>query len=334
MNLHIKIKFSDRTIEKDIDYPRERKVKIEFNNVNDPITVDQITLNGIKANPYYNTQFQIENSNTVISSAHTINKNGVYVLTLDDLYVRSHRSNTWHCSTIEEDFIFTYEFTRSSFVDTYRDRDHIGFDNTFIPCVGCSFTYGADQPVTATWPYLLAQKTKRNFLNLGIASAGVDAVYNNLHLLYKQKPFDQCVILVPPLSRRIVSAKIDDLYFRVCSNVVLEDNNSDFQFYKNKEFLKQMAIVQKQIIEDTSYEYSNKFFHKITDFCSENKIDLYCSAWLDDEYDYLKTKSGFTLLPKFPGLKMFKERADDNQHPHKKHYEYFVDSILKSNQLK
>ena len=327
MNLNIRIKFSDRTIEKDIDYPHENKVRVEFNDVTGPISVDEITLNGIQASIYYNTQFQFANSDTVITSVHKITQNGVYILKLDDLYIRSHRSNTWHCSTKDPDFIFTYEFTRSSFVDTYRDRNHIGFDDPFIPCFGCSFTYGADQPDTAAWPYLLAKKTGKNFLNLGTGSSGVDGVYNNMHLLYQQRPFDRCVILVPPFERRVVDAKIGDLHVRICSNVDVDRETSNFHFFNDPGIRQQMKLVKQKILDDVRNEYSILYFDKIVDFCNSKKIDLYCSAWRKQEYECLKQKQGFTLLPAFPRMDSFKERATDGLHPHEKHYRLFVNQI-------
>lgn len=331
MNLHIRIKFSDRTVEKDLNYPQEKEVRVEFDDVTGPISVDEITLNGIQTNIYYNTQFQFKNSNTFITSVYSITKNGIYVLTLDDLYIRSHRSSTWHCSNKDPDFIFTYEFTRSSFVDTYRDRNHIGFDDKFIACFGCSWTYGADQPDTSSWPFLLAEKTGKNFLNLGMASAGTDAIYNNMTLLHAQRPFDKCVILVPPFERRVVDAKIGDLHMRICSNVDIDGQKSDFHFYNNPELRKQMESVKQKILEDKHNEYSTQYFERILNFCRSEKIDLYCSAWTEPEYEYLKQKDGFTLLPAFPRLKTFDERATDGLHPHEKHYRLFVDQITKSN---
>ncbi len=327
MNLYIRIKFGDRTIEKNIVYPQEKEVRVQFNEVTSPISVNEITLNGIKASIYYNTQFQFENSDTVITSVHDITQNGVFVLTLDDLYIRSHRSNNWHCSNKDPDFIFTYEFTRSSFVDTYRDRNHIGFNDEFIPCFGCSFTYGADQPDTAAWPYLLAKKTGKNFLNLGTGSSGVDGMYNNMHLLYQEKPFDQCIILLPPFERRVVHAKIGDLHMRICSNVNLDDQKSDFHFYNDPGVRQQMKSAQEKILDDVSNEYSILYFDKIVDFCNSKKIDLYCSAWQEEAYEHLKQKQGFTLLPAFPPMDSFKERATDGLHPHEKHYRLFVDQI-------
>lgn len=333
MNLHITIKFSDRTVEKDLHYPQENAVRVEFDDVAEPISVDEITLNGIQTNIHHNTQFHFQDSDTVETSVHTITTAGVYVLKLDNLFIISHRSGNWHVSKKEPDFIFTYEFTRSSFVDTYRDRNHIGFDDYFIPCFGCSCTYGDFQPDTATWPYLLAEQTGKNFLNLGMASAGPDAIYNNMTLLYEQRPFDKCVILVPPFERRIVDAKIGDLHMRICSNTDLDGQKSDFHFYNDPELRKQMEVVKRKIIEDEHNEYSTQYFERILNFCRSKEIDLYCSAWTEQEYEYLKQKDGFTLLPAFPPLDTFHERATDGLHPHEKHYRLFVDQITKSNFL-
>ena len=327
MLLNIKIKFSDRTVDQQLDYPNENKVEIPFNEVSRAVSVETITINGINANVFYNTYYKFFDSQTTQGSVHNIDKPGLYTLVIDDLYIRSHRSNTWHCSEKARDFIHTYEFTRSSFVDHYRDRNHIGFDDYFIPCFGCSFTYGDSQPDTATWPYLLAQKTGKNFLNLGIASAGPDAIYNNMTLLHEKHPFDKCVILVPPFERRIVHAKIGDLHMRICSNVDLDGQKSNFHFYNDPGLRQQMESVKQKIVDDEQNEYSMLYFEKILDFCKAEKIDLYCSAWTKNEYEYLKQKAGFKLLPAFPTLDSFEERADDGYHPHEKHYRLFVDEI-------
>jgi lysophospholipase L1-like esterase len=41
-------------------------------------------------------------------------------------------------------------------------------------------------------------------------------------------------------------------------------------------------------------------------------------------YNHIPEKN---RLPVFPNLDTFKERASDNLHPHKKHYELFVNNI-------
>ena len=327
MLLDIEIKFSDRTVHEQLDYPNQNKLEIEFNEVDSPISVENIIVNGIDANIFHNTSYKFPNSKTTLDSVHTIEKPGLYTLIIDDLYIRSHRSSTWHCSEKARDFIHTYEFTKNSFVEDYRDRSHKGFDVGYIPCFGCSFTYGADQPDTATWPYLLAKKTGKDFLNLGMASAGVDAIYNNMSLLHESHPFDKCVILIPPFTRRIVQSKIGDLHIRICSNVDLNSQKSNFHFFNDPGLRQQMDLIKQKIFNDVDNEYSILHFDKILDFCNAKKIDLYCSAWQEEEYEYLKQKEGFTLLPAFPRMDSFKERATDGLHPHEKHYRLFVDKI-------
>ena len=327
MLLDIKIKFSNRTIDKKLDYPDQTKIEVEFNQVSEEIVVESITINDIDANIYYNTCYKFFESKVPQKSVHTIDQPGIYTLTIDDLYIRSLRSSTWHCSEKARDFIHAYEFTRSSFVENYRDRNHKGFDNDFIPCFGCSFTYGAGQPDTVSWPYLLAKKTGKNFLNPGMLSAGTDAIYNNMSLLHECNPFDKCVILIPPFARRIVQSKIGDLYIKICSNVDLNSQKSNFHFFNDPGLREQMDLIKQKIIEDVDNKYSILYVDKILNFCKEKKINLYCSAWHEEEYKYLKQKQGFTLLPAFPKMDSFKERATDGRHPHEKHYRLFVDQI-------
>jgi hypothetical protein len=327
MQLDIKLKFSTHTVNRRLDYPKENVVELYFKNIKEKINVEQITINGILANIYYNTSFAIDRSDTVLYSIGSIEKDGIYRLELDDLYIRSHRSNKWHCSAQKEDFIFIYEFTRSSFTDIYRDRNHIGFDKKFIPCFGCSNTYGEGVAETETWPYLLSRKFNKNFLNLGVSGSGVDAIYNNLKLLYAKHKFDQCFILVPPFERRIVRAQIEGLCVKMFSNVRTDNKDSDWQFLKDKEFQKKFKTVNDKIVNDVGNRYSKKFLKKIINFCRDNDIKLHCSSWHKDVYEYLKECEKIILLPKFPDLTLFKERADDGAHPHKKHYQYFVDQI-------
>ena len=114
---------------------------------------------------------------------------------------------------------------------------------------------------------------------------------------------------------------------RICSNVDLDDQKSNFAFYNDPEVRQQMKSVQQKILDDVSNEYSILYFDKIVDFCSSKNIDLYCSAWTEEVYEHLKQKQGFTLLPSFPPMDIFKERATDGRHPHEKHYRLFVDQI-------
>ena len=325
--LNIEIRFSNYVFKKTINYPAERSVEVVFDNGEYPIDVLEIKINGMVVNPYYNTKFLIANSNTVLQSIGTIKKNGTYILYIDDLYLRSNRSKFWHCSPQKKDFIFNYEFTRDSFVDTYRDRNHLGFDQPFVPCFGCSFTYGSHQPDIDTWPYLLSKKTNKNFLNLGVGSCGIDSIYNNLTLLYQKHAFKEAIILFPIFERRVVRAQIEDLWIRVSTVVRIKEETSAFSFYSDQKLKKEWQRAADEIIKDINNRYSKKFLSRLVRFCQRNDIKLHCSSWSSEVYDHLKTLDHVSLLPRFPELYMFKERADDGRHPHRKHYQYFVDQI-------
>ena len=327
MDLEVKIHLSTEIIQRNVEYPTQKKISFTVDPGDRPIKINNNTLNGIEANIFYNTLFLIEGSDTVLTSVYEITKKGVYTLQLDDLYILSHRSNNWHCSTLKEDFIFQYEFTRDSFTNIYRDRNHRGFKDEFIPCFGCSFTYGAYQPDTDTWPYLLSQKTGRNYLNMGVGGSGIDGIYHNLKLLHKQHNFNQCVILFPNFERRIVRCKIDGMYIGMHSTVNIDSATSEYQLYRNKDLVAKMQKVRDRIIGDTENRYSKFFLNKIINYCNDNNIKLSASSWNDEVYDYLQTKDSIELINKFPELSLFEERADDGSHPHKNHYHYFTDSF-------
>jgi hypothetical protein len=327
MAIEVKIHLSTEIIERNIEYPTQNKISFTIDPGDQKIKVNKITLNDIETNIFYNTSLLINDSDTVLTSVHEITKKGVYTLQLDDLYILSHRSNNWHCSNLKEDFIFQYEFTRDSFTNTYRDRNHTGFDKEFTPCFGCSFTYGEGQPDTDAWPHILAKKTDKNYLNLGVPGIGIDVIYNNLKLLHKKHKFNDCMILFPTFNRRIVRCKIDDLYFRISSTVNIHDATSEYQLYRNKEVIDKMTKVKESIVKDTNDRYSKIFLTKIINYCRKNNIRLMASSWDDEVYRYLQSQDHVNMLCQFPKLSLFKERADDGQHPHKKHYQYFTDSF-------
>jgi len=324
----------EQYIEQTLNYPNENQISFNVANIeggSSDIEIIKITLNGMEVNKYHNTSFKMCGNRYVeektLTSISKISFNGTYKLCIDNLYIRSCQSQHWHCSTYKEDFVFQYEFTQDSFKDEYRDRNHVGFEKEFIPCFGCSFTYGAAQPADAAWPFLLNQKLKKKILNLGVGGAGFDAIYNNLKLLYKEHKFKQCLILFPNFERRLVRCKIDQLWFKIPSTVNIKIIENNFCFYNHPVVEEKMELVQRKIIKDIKNRYSRKILSKIINFCSNNHIKLYASSWQTEVYDHLKTYNNLVLLPQFPKLNTFNERAEDGRHPHRKHYQYFVDQI-------
>jgi len=328
VNLKVKFYLSTGTIERNIDYPSQNKISFTIDPGDQKVEVNKITLNDLEANIFYNSSLLIDDSDTILTSVHEITKKGVYTLYLDDLYILSHRSNNWHCSELRDDFMFQYEFTRDSFTNIYRDREHKGFDSEFIPCFGCSFTYGEGQTDTDTWPSLLSKKTGKRYLNLGVGGCGIDGIYNNLKLLHKKHKFDQCIILFPPFIRRMVRTKIEDLYLRVPSTLDLTVAPSDFHMFRNTLLSDKMKKVKESILHDIDNKYSKIFLNKIINYCQLNNVNLSVSSWDKEVYHYLESQDHVTMLGQFPELSLFTERADDGRHPHRKHYQYFVDKII------
>jgi hypothetical protein len=180
MKLNIEISIDNKISKYTLDYPKQNFIEISFTDVNKKILIDHIKINEMECNKYVNTSFQISNSSVTLKSIHEISTNGIYKLQIDDLYLKSNRNNYWHSSLNDKDYAFNYEFVNNDCSDQYRDRDRVGFAQSFIPCFGCSNTYGAYQPADAAWPALLRKKLKRNFLNLGEGGIGIDGIYNNL----------------------------------------------------------------------------------------------------------------------------------------------------------
>ena len=65
--------------------------------------------------------------------------------------------------------------------------------------------------------------------------------------------------------------------------------------------------------------------NNIISFCKEKNVKCLISTWSQDLHKYIPEEY---RLPIFPTLEMFTDRATDGKHPHKKHYEYFVQKIL------
>ncbi len=327
MQLDIKIFLDKNLINEIVNYPSQNKVSFPIDPKNKKIKIKKITINDIEANIFYNTSFTVDKSDIVLTSIHEITNKGTYTLHIDDLYVRSLRSSNWHISKLKEDFMFQYEFTHSSFVDAYRDRDHIGFVQKFVPCFGCSFTFGAFQPADSTWPHLLRKKTGTNFINLGVGGSGIDGIYNNLKLLHKIYKFDRCVILFPNFERRVVRCVINDDHVQVPSTLDIGHVSNNFHFFKNPLLRQKWQKVRESIIKDEQNTYSKKVLQKLIYYCKKNSIKLYASSWDDDVYQHLKTHKNLILLDKFD-LNRHDERADDDEHPHRMHYQSFVDSMV------
>jgi hypothetical protein len=86
----------------------------------------------------------------------------------------------------------------------------------------------------------------------------------------------------------------------------------------------EISNIKESILKETINDDWIKACKDIIDLCNEHKVKCWLSTWDDDMYKHIPAEH---RLPIFPAIESFNERANDNAHPHKKHYELFVKNI-------
>jgi len=100
--------------------------------------------------------------------------------------------------------------------------------------------------------------------------------------------------------------------------------------YNKVEVLEPYADTFNEKVTHIDNKYSKTFLNKIINYCKVNNVKLSVSSWDEEVYHYLQSQDHVTMLGQFPELSLFTERADDGRHPHRKHYQYFVNEIVKT----
>ena len=202
----------------------------------------------------------------------------------------------------------------SNLDDGYVNWNKIEFSDEEIFCVGDSFTVGYGVNANENWPSMLDGK----ICNFGSASLSHDGCFQNVkHIIEHSKKVKQIICLLPSASRKLFKFN-----FLGCNGMTSIDTQNyrkmplEFtaEIQKIKEF-----IISKDIEKDWITTCTD-----IIDICNTNDVDCWLSSWDHDMYNHIPEKN---RLPVFPNLDTFKERASDNLHPHKKHYELFVNNI-------
>lgn len=196
----------------------------------------------------------------------------------------------------------------------YVHWDQISFTDHEVFCVGDSFTFGDGVARNETWPSLL----NRNAFNFGSGGLSHDGCVKNVkYILQNSKRVKQIICLLPSPTRKLFEFEFlgsrGSLPISLISDYTLPKEFTD-EIDDIKEF-----ILKGQIDDDWI-----KACTDIIDLCITHKVECWLSTWDHDMYEHIPKKH---RLPAFPDLKTFKERASDNSHPHRKHYELFVKNI-------
>jgi len=198
-----------------------------------------------------------------------------------------------------------------------------------IACFGCSYTYGQGLSEENTWPSMLESKLNVPVLNFGLPGLGIDSIYNNLLKSLEFFQFRKVIFLLPTFERRLLRFKFDEHFFKIPINLQTKTDSyitRGYRFIKPNFILPKIEQIKKKIINDKNNRYSKTIINKIFKLCKDKNIKFFCSSHNSEVYDYIKKNAG-NVLPPFPRLDMFKERAVDRQHPSDKHHEYWVDQI-------
>lgn len=202
--------------------------------------------------------------------------------------------------------------------DNYIHWDQVSFADEEVFCVGDSFTFGHGVARHETWPSMLDPSTF-NFGSKGLSHDG--CLYNIRHILKTSKYVKKIISLLPSPSRKLYTF---DFLGYSCATTVRYDDDSLVDILPT-EYSQEIRDTQNLILD--AEKISRDWIITCTDIidlCNEHKIECWLSTWDHLMYEHIPKKH---RLPAFPDLKTFKDRASDNAHPHRKHYELFVKNI-------
>jgi hypothetical protein len=132
----------------------------------------------------------------------------------------------WYYSNVK----ITYK--RNSLGHRSKEISEIDFDN-YILTTGCSHTEGVGLELDKTYSYVLGQKMKCDYYNLGIGGTGIDVMIHNLTVwLNKYKKPKALVVQWPIWSRFVRFAEDPDKYKEINKLTLLAqgawvDNDDD-----------------------------------------------------------------------------------------------------------
>ena len=183
-----------------------------------------------------------------------------------------------------------------------------------IYCIGCSFTFGIGLETQDTWPELLSKKLDCSVGNYGVPGMSVHGCFRQVLYCLENLDVKKIIVLLPPFERMFYKFKFlgNNAYY----NYTPMGTENSFSFLDEKTNVNKILKHSKRL--------GKRIIQKLVTM-NKNNRNIYITSWFKSVYDCIP--EGDHKLPIFPKLDTFRERASDNQHPHRKHYELFVKSI-------
>ena len=302
----VTIKYKGKSVN-DIDLSitrTDQKEEIQFEGFTPHDTTQKVTCtltyNNSQVDIYGVTSFQMANNpyvkNTVIDSYTEVGFNGTLNL---EFYKQWFSYNILLGANLDEDYVHW---------------DQMSFANQEVFCVGDSFTFGHGVARNETWPSLL----NRNAFNFGSEGLSHDGCVKNVkHILQNSKHVKQIICLLPGATRKLFNFEFLGSYGSIPISYTGE-------YTLPEEFTDEINDIKELIFKGSIDDEWIKACTDMIDLCNKHKVECWLSTWDHDMYMHIPTEY---RLPIFPDMDTFKERASDDSHPHRKHYELFVKNI-------
>ncbi len=192
----------------------------------------------------------------------------------------------------------------------YSSWDPILLTDAEVFCVGDSNTVGFG--ASRSYPSML------NAFNFGVEGMSHDGCYMNIkYILENSSSVKKIICLLPGETRKLYNFEFLDS--KGCIPITFEDKRQ-----LPKEYHKDVADIKEFILDGRIEKDWIQNVGQIIDVCNKHGVECWLSTWDHDMYKHIPSKN---RLPVFPDYDTFPERATDNLHPHRKHYELFVKSI-------
>jgi hypothetical protein len=201
------------------------------------------------------------------------------------------------------------------------DYNDIKIKNSNIFCIGDSFTFGAGIDQQDTWPSLLSSKTNTVNTNIGSGGLSADGCFTNTEYVLNNFNPKTIICLLPTRFRKIYNFNFLEYLGYISIGISTKNIRMPKMMLEEVEKIKKNDLLDDCITQNLWIDSCKNIIKS----CQIKNVKCFISTWDQDMYEHIPED---VRLPVFPELKMFKERASDGKHPHKKHYEFFVDSII------
>jgi hypothetical protein len=183
-----------------------------------------------------------------------------------------------------------------------------------VYCIGCSFTFGYGLEKQHTWPELLSKKLNCSVGNFGTPGMSIHGCFRQILYCLENFSAKKIIVLLPAFHRMFYKFKFlgNNAYYNLVPTVV----QNNFPFFDAKTNIENIL--------KNGERFGRRLIKRLINI-NHNNCKIYVTAYPDDVYDAIP--DGDHKLPKYPNLKIYKERASDGSHPHYKHNKLFVDSI-------